>query len=476
MNSIFQHPLTIVDVETTGAHGVNDRIIEIGIIRVENGIIVKKYESLINPQTYVNPFITTMTGITAEMLETAPTFEEIKEEVYSLFEDSFMVAHNVRFDYGFLKNEFKRLDINFSVKHFCSARLSRLLFPHYRRHNLDAIIERFQIVCNNRHRALGDAMVIYEFFGKLSDAVESVALDNALGRLFVRTSVPPELKGTIDTLPESPGVYLFYNKDGTLLYVGKSTNIRSRVISHFSGDYMAEQEATITAQTSRIEFHPTPGELGALLLESELIKKLQPMHNRQLRKHLEYTILRKKRVNGYDNVSVETVTSISPKETRDILGIFSSKTQAKSTLETLCDDFHLCPKLVGLEKIKGGCFNSKLGKCQGACLGKEPSAEYNERLKTAFAKTSIKDWKYSTPIMINEKHGENGEAYFVDNWCLIGKAKFDDAGLSRYEQLPENFDYDVYKILKNYIRNPNNRKHITRISDEKLAIIKDSAY
>src|SRR3990167_75912 len=147
VSSLFEQPLTIVDIETTGSRVTYDRVIEIGILRVEEGKVVKKYQTLINPQMYISPFISQFTGISQHELETAPTFEEVKEDIFSLFEDSFFVAHNVRFDYGFIKNEFKRYGISFSNKHFCSARLSRLLFPHHRHHNLDSIIERFGLEC-----------------------------------------------------------------------------------------------------------------------------------------------------------------------------------------------------------------------------------------------------------------------------------------------------------------------------------------
>ncbi|PIZ64583.1 hypothetical protein CO051_01130 [Candidatus Roizmanbacteria bacterium CG_4_9_14_0_2_um_filter_39_13] len=140
---------SFVDIETTGTSTRHDRIIEIGILRVENDKIVKKYNQLINPETHVSPFITQITGIIPDDLEDAPTFEIVKDEVYELLRDSIFVAHNVRFDHGFLKNEFKRFDMQFSMKQLCTVRLSRTLFPEHRHHNLDAIIERFNITCTN---------------------------------------------------------------------------------------------------------------------------------------------------------------------------------------------------------------------------------------------------------------------------------------------------------------------------------------
>lgn len=468
---LFKHPLTIVDVETTGTHGAADRIIEIGILRVENGIITKQFESLVNPQTYINPFITNMTGISSELLEKAPTFEEIKEDVYELFEDSYFVAHNVRFDYGFIKNEYKRLGITFTAKYFCSARLSQVLFPQHRRHNLDAIMERFNIECEARHRALGDAKVIYDFFTKLTPLFEEKQLEGALGCLFVRPSAPPELAQVIGNLPESPGVYLLYNKDGILIYVGKSTNIRSRVISHFSSDYMAVQEAAITSQTARIEYRQTPGELGALLLESQLIKELQPIHNRVLRAHPQQFIARLDHNKyGYKTAKIEQVSTIRSDDTKSILGIYKSKTQARSTLEDVYREFHLCMKIMNLEKTTGACFQHKIGNCPGACIGAESPGEYNERFDEAFSKSSIKQWPFQTPIIITEEFDGTGESYLFDQWCLKGRAIFD--AYNNYEYIPSgsDFDYDIYKILKRFLRDPANKKKIRRIKPAEISM------
>src|SRR5438445_552997 len=149
--------IAFVDIETTGARSFYDRIIEIGILRVENNELVRTFHSLLNPQAYVPKEIELLTGIRAEDVETAPTFRQVKDQILEALEDCIFVAHNVRFDYGFLRNEFKREEISFSAKHFCTVRLSRLLYPRYKKHNLDSLIERLQIPCENRHRALDDA-------------------------------------------------------------------------------------------------------------------------------------------------------------------------------------------------------------------------------------------------------------------------------------------------------------------------------
>jgi len=166
---------SFVDIETTGTSARHDRVIEIGILRVENDMIVKKYNQLINPETHVSPFITQITGITPDDLEDAPTFEIVKDEVYELLQNTVFVAHNVRFDHGFLKNEFKRFDMKLSMKQLCTVQLSRRLYSQFKQHNLNSIIARFGFDCNNRHRAFDDAEVLWDFYQKiLSEFSENV--------------------------------------------------------------------------------------------------------------------------------------------------------------------------------------------------------------------------------------------------------------------------------------------------------------
>ncbi len=469
LSSLFDQPLTIVDIETTGSRVVCDRIIEIGILRVEKGAIVKKYQTLLNPQMYISPFISDFTGITQRDLQHAPTFEDVKEDIFSFFEDSYFVAHNVRFDYGFIKNEFKRFGITFTSKYFCSAKLSRLLFPQHRHHNLDSIIERFRLDCKNRHRAYDDAKVIYDFFHAIANTVESQAVQEALEKLFVRPSVPTAITSQIENLPESPGIYMFYDAQNLPLYVGKSTNIKSRVISHFTNDYTSSKEMNLCQQVEKIDFQMTHGELGALFMESSMIKEMQPMFNRALRRVHKLTLLRLVTdKSGYFSVEMETVDTITPQDTDSILGIFKSTKQAKSFLDQVCKDYHLCGKLLKLEKTKGACFMHKLEICQGACVGKESVEEYNTRFIQGFDATRIQVWPFSGPVAIMERQVDAGEAFIVDHWCLVGKIIFDNYNNPSFSSVNYLFDFDIYKILLRYLRNKSNYSNIRVMKKEEL--------
>jgi DNA polymerase III subunit epsilon len=172
--------LAFVDIETTGLKSSYHRIIEIGIVIVEKNHIIKTYESLINPQTDVPREIGMITGITASDLETAPTFRQIKEEILETITDCIFVAHNVQFDYGFLTHEFKRENVLFDPPYLCTVQLSRLLYPQYRHHNLDALIERHNLTCKKRHRALDDATAIFHLYKKIQSETSREKLQNVL--------------------------------------------------------------------------------------------------------------------------------------------------------------------------------------------------------------------------------------------------------------------------------------------------------
>lgn len=443
--------LSFVDIETTGASPQKGRIIEIGILRVENNILVKTYNTLINPQTYIDPFITQLTGIHPKTVEDAPTFEQVKDEILEILKDSVFVAHNVRFDYGFLRNEFRRFGHHFSTKHFCTVKLARLLYPGSARYNLDSIIERFGFSCENRHRAFDDAKILFDFYTKAKQDLPQDLFEHAVDTVLKRPSIPLGIsEETLDSLPEAPGVYLFYGSDGMPLYIGKSINIRDRVLSHFSSDHLSSTEMKISQQVTRIETIPTAGELGALFLESTLIKKHQPLFNRKLRLSKKLIALKKVQTEtGYHTVEKVLLADVRNDELSSVVGIFTSQKRIKEVLSDICAKYGLCPRLFGLEKGKGMCFAYQLEKCKGACIGRQHLLEYNLRFDEAFYTHKIKQWPFSGPILIKEKT-EKEEHFIVDKWCLVGTIK-DETDVLEPQLQEYLFDYDTYKILQQYV-------------------------
>lgn len=446
---IYTKPLAIVDVETTGGSPVRDRIIEIAVIKIENGKVTKRFSTVIDPEQHIPQSIYALTGISDAEIERAPTFVSIANEIHEMLKDSIFVAHNARFDYAFVKNELKRFGISYTAKCLCTVKLSRRLFSKYRRHDLSTLIDRHGFVCEDRHRAMGDAQVVADFL-TLCETDSRYA--TSVSTILKNQSIPATIsRDVINALPEGPGVYIFYGSDGEPLYVGKSINIKNRVMSHFAGDHSSGKEMRLAQETADIETIQTAGELSALLLESHLIKKEQPLYNRLSRHARKMVVLKEvENKNGYLEVEMQSYDSADLVASEKTIGIHKSLSQAKKALQELAKEHVLCPRLLGLEKGKGQCFYSQLGQCNGACGGREDALIYNSRFIKAFNKKRIKSWPFSGPVVIDEKfEGEKdrGIAFVVDNWCLIGSYKYE--GEAKQDFLPASyaFDHDSYKIL-----------------------------
>ncbi len=472
--------LAFVDIETTGLGVTRDRIIEIGILRVEDGKVVETFQSLINPEGFVSPFSLQLTGISQEDLEKAPTFYEVQEKIQEILQDCVFVAHNVRFDYGFIRNEFRRHDKRFTSKHFCTVKLSQALFPKERKHNLDAIIERFSLVCKKRHRAFDDAKALWDFYQKLQKQFSETLLEEAIARTAKKTAVPIAIpQSTIDALPEKSGVYIFYGDSKSPLYVGKSVNIKERVLSHFANDHTSSREMHISQQIQAIETITTSGELGALIKEAQLVKKLQPLYNRQLRVMKKMYLLQKGITeSGYPEISLKMVEKIQPDDIASFVGIFRSKRQAKTFLIPLIEKYHLCEKLLGLEKTNGACFAYRLGHCKGACLGEENFLRYTMRFNEAFADYSLKPWPFAGPVVISEEDNleETAEYFVVDKWCLLSQYNESENLLQQTTMNAYVFDLDTYKLLVRFLEKRKNLHHVKVLPRQTLAALSDSQY
>ncbi len=462
--------LAFLDIETTGGSLRSDRIIEIGILRVEDNKLKKKVNFLIDPEAYLPKEITRLTGITESMLRGAPTFSQIKDEILETLKDCTLVAHNASFDYGFLKNELKRFGTPFSAKRICTVKLSRALYPEHRSHNLDSIISRFNLSCNGRHRALGDARVLWDFYNIVCKTFPEEKLHEAINFNLRRPNVPLNINPKIlEDLPEEPGVYIFQGNDMPL-YVGKSRNIRRRVLSHFSNNHHSTTEMKILQQTTNIETIVTTGELSALLLESELVKKMQPLFNRKLRKSRELTVLKlTDKPSSYHTLSIEVASDILPDEISKVVTVFKNKKQATEYLRNLARDNSLCEKLLGLEKTKKSCFGHQLGRCLGACVGKENFLKYNIRLTQAISNKRIKPWPFSGPILIREEAltSQDSTGFLINKWCFLGTLK-QKQGLETEDMQTSTFDMDTYRILHSYITDEANTKYIKEISEKEF--------
>ncbi|MEL7222305.1 MAG: exonuclease domain-containing protein, partial [Bacteroidota bacterium] len=226
----------IIDVETTGGRASRDKITEIGIVLHDGQQIIKTFESLLNPQTYIPQGIVQLTGITQEMVQDAPLFHEIAREIVEMTEGAIFVAHNVRFDYGFLRGEFSRLGYTYTRKQLCTVRMSRKAFPGLPSYSLENLIRHFGIKTDARHRALADAIATTDILERILSQEDNQKEVKLMVNLGIKESKLP--KGItleqIHNLPESCGVYYFHNAAGNVVYVGKSINIKKRIADHFA--------------------------------------------------------------------------------------------------------------------------------------------------------------------------------------------------------------------------------------------------
>ena len=329
------YSLAFVDLETTGTTVSADRITEIGIILVD-GSAIQEWSSLINPETRISGFIERLTGITNEMVAHAPTFADIAQRVFQMLQGRLFIAHNARFDYGFLKQSFKREGYDFQATTICTVKLSRRLFPGHARHNLDSLIERHGLQVNGRHRALADAQLIHQFWQKIQQQIPAADVNAAVKVLSGRPSLPTHLnEQMLDSLPNSPGVYLFYGENELPLYVGKSKNIRQRVLSHFTSDVLSAKGMSLSQQVRRLDYIETGGEISALLKEAELVKKLQPTHNRKLRRNNDLCSIALKETETGLHVNIAYARDLDFARQSNLYGLFKSLREANKVLADL---------------------------------------------------------------------------------------------------------------------------------------------
>lgn len=451
---LFAPALAFVDLETTGTDAATDAITEIGIVRVEGAQRpgapkVSEWSTLVDPGRPIPPEIQALTGITDTMVRNAPTFAQVAPEVHARTRDAVFVAHNARFDYGFLKHAFAREGQAFSARVLCTVKLSRRLFPEAGHHNLDSVIARHSLLVDGRHRALGDARALWSFLQVLYRDLPEETIGEAAKRILRIPSLPPQLEGgALDALPEAPGVYLFYGLNALPLYIGKSRNLRERVGAHFSSDYRTVTDSRISAEIRRIDFEETAGEIGALLRESALIKALLPAHNHALRRKAESGVLELPASPGPPRYVA--AAGVDPGMLAGRFGPFSSKRAAREALRSLAAEHALCWKALGLEKRQGPCFARQVRRCAGACVGAESLDAHHARLADALAPQAIPPWPFRSLAGLREQASmsERTDVHVLRDWCWLGTAR-DEGELGRLVEAPPRslFDADITRLL-----------------------------
>jgi len=377
----------IIDIETTGGALKDTKISEIAIFIHDGEQVVDEFQTLVNPEQKIPPFISRLTGITDDMVKEAPKFFEVAKEIVEFTSNSVFVAHNVGFDYKIVRQEFLRLGYDYRREHLCTVRASRHLLPGHASYSLGNLADDLGITIQGRHRAGGDALATAHLFSILQKA-HPQGVEGFIQKEINPKSLHPGLDlNTIDRIPSSTGVYKFYNVQNDIIYIGKSKNIKSRVLQHLKNT-KSKKAIELKEAIAKVDYELTGSELIALLLESELIKVVRPKYNRMLRKSKSvyglYSFIDQK---GYINLYIDRCAK---KEEKPLIS-FEQKREATAYLENRVEAFQLCKKLVGLYSSRHSCFDYQIKKCAGACIGEESSERYNERVQVFLEKTQFEN-------------------------------------------------------------------------------------
>ncbi len=396
----------IVDIETTGSYAAANGITEISIYIFDGNTVTEKFETLINPGQPIPYFITAMTGISDKMVANAPAFEEIAEKIFHLLQDKIFIAHNVNFDYSFVKSHLKEAGFELNSQKLCTVRLSRKILPGYPSYSLGKLCQSLGIKINDRHRAGGDAAATVKIFQLLLQNDKEQHIQVSLQRNSKESILPPHVpKEHFNQLPYTPGVYYFHNEKGKVVYVGKATNIRYRVNSHFSNNSESRQKQNFMQHVHAISFQSCGTELMACILESTEIKKRWPIFNSSQKRWEDvYGIFLYEDQNGYQRLAID-------KNRKRLNPVYSFHylVDGHAIMRKLMKDFNLCPKLCFIQKDPGKCEGIKEGYCHAACEQKEPAEVYNERVKKAC------DSLRSQPSFAIIDKGVNGD----DQSCIL---------------------------------------------------------
>ena len=426
----------VIDIETTGGMPKRDRITEIAVVLFDGEKIINSFQSLVNPERSIPSQITRITGITNDMVADAPRFYEIAKDIIDITEAAIFVAHNVRFDYNFIVSEFKSLGYTYTRRKLCTVRLSRKAFPGLPSYSLGNLIKHFSINVESRHRAYDDAYAASVLLEKaLQIPTTQKELKSLVSESLSLTGLPTKLTiEDVSKLPMSCGVYYFLDDEGKILYIGKSINIYKRVKQHFSGK--GRKAEKLYQSVAKIDYELTGSELVSLLLESREIKKHQPPINR-IQKQSEYPFVLTVDIDksGYKSYSIKRREKVS-----EPLAFYSSQKAAHHHIEFLSEQYDLCLKVNGIDKMPHACFKFNIEKCFGACIGQEPPFQYNQRFDSSI--DSARKLFNENLIILDAGRNPAEKALIL----------VEDGHYRGYGYIDEETSISDHDVLKNYIK------------------------
>lgn len=448
----------ILDIETTGGKYNEEGITEIAIYKFDGREVVDQFISLVNPERPIQAFVVGLTGINNQMLRNAPKFYEVAKRILEITNDCTLVAHNAQFDYRILSLEFERLGYDFTVPTLCTVELSQDLLPGHTSYSLGKLAKALGIPMSKRHRADGDALATIKLFKLLLAKDTEKKIITAALKSFPKKQMDTKLKDLIAEVPSETGVYYMHNVNSTIIYIGKSKNMKKRLTQHFTNDNRKSKQ--IQEEIYAVSYEETGNELVALLKENEEIKRKRPKYNKALRRtkfkvQLVHFIDEK----GYINLKTEKA---NPDKTA--ITTFSNGMSAKANLERIIDTYTLCQNKTIYHTFSGPCFNQGIDKCHGACIEDEDTTSYNARVQEFIDKHSYQD----KSMLIIDRGRRKGErsVILVENGIFKGIGYYElSIQIKKSEILkaiitPMENNRDARHIIQSYIRNRKNIKVI----------------
>ena len=450
----------VVDIETTGNGIKGNKITEIAIF-IHNGTqVIDEFTSLVNPETDIPFYITSLTGIDNAMVALAPKFCDIAPKINEITKDAVFIAHSVNFDFPIVKAEMENSGFSFQRKKMCTVRLSRSVFPGYNSYSLGKLCSALKIPLQDRHRARGDAKATVLLFEKILKQPKATELFKKFLNVRSReATLPPLLKQEVlMKIPNLPGIYFFKNKEGKIIYVGKAINLKKRVIEHFYD--RSEKELKMCREVAHIDYELSGNELLALLLESNAIKHHFPMYNRAQKR-----ITKRFGVFSFEDRTGITHLAVNPVKNGTMPHMtFYSLQDSRAFMERICMDFNLCPKYCHLQEHINECSHYLIRSCEGICRGQEDVANYNQKVNSALQ--HIKNKSLNFIIKEKGRHLDESAVIIVKDGFYKGYGFVDkDIEINSWPDLEAHLNLqkdnpDIQRIIMAYISKPQHQQKI----------------
>ncbi len=434
----------ILDIESTGGKYNEEGIMEIAVHKFDGHKVVDQFICLINPEREIQPFVSKLTGINNKMLRSAPKFHEVAKRIVEITEGTVLVAHNAQFDYRILRTEFRRLGYDFQRKTLCTVDLSKQLIPDAESHSLGKLARSLGIPMSDRHRANGDALATLKLFKLLLNKDSDKKIIKEVIREETHGELSPTQLDMVTSLPSSTGVYYLHDKDGEIIFIGKSKNIKKRVNQHFTN--VNNQARKLQKITKRVTYETTGSELLAILKEYQEQKKNKPKLNHAPKRKL-FTHTIDFSLNGNSHLVLKI------KNDKELVANkmgFNGPSSAHNFIKKISTEFELCPCNKDLKEV---------------CIAEtNPENECNEKIQAAFDKYSIE----GKNMALLDQGRETGERSFllIKNGQLQGfgfvelNHQINNIHILESIMTPMEADENTKFIIESYLRKNNRLKRI----------------